>query len=75
VNVWTKEYNDSFILADVKFIFSLFASGLPDGFFFYQKSQFGKILEGLALEDVGTFYGQLVNFRAIWYILRTFGIF
>jgi hypothetical protein len=30
-------------------------------------------LEGLALEDVSTFYGHLVYF--IWYIVRSFGIF
>jgi hypothetical protein len=28
---------------------------LPDGIFSKQKSQFGKILEGLAIEDVGIF--------------------
>jgi hypothetical protein len=32
-------------------------------------------LEGLALEDVCIFYGHLVYFGAIWYILRPFGIF
>jgi hypothetical protein len=29
---------------------------------------FGLILDGLAIEDVSTFYGNLVNFTAIWYI-------
>jgi hypothetical protein len=49
--------------------------GLPDGIFSNQKSQFGKILKGLAMEDVGIFYGQLVYlfyghfvyFVVIWY--------
>jgi hypothetical protein len=61
--------------------------GLPDGFFSNQKSQFGYISEGLAMEDVGKFYGKLVNFRPcgifyghfayfppVWYILH-FGVF
>jgi hypothetical protein len=48
---------------------------LPDGFFSNQKSHFGKILEGLAMEDVGICYGHLVNFPAIWHILWPFGIF
>jgi hypothetical protein len=43
-------------------------SGLPDGIFSNQISQFGKILEGLAMEDVGTFYGDWVLFKVIWYI-------
>jgi hypothetical protein len=30
-------------------------TGLPDGIFSNQKSQFGLILEGLAIEDVGIF--------------------
>jgi hypothetical protein len=32
-------------------------------------------LEGLATEDVGIFYGRLVYFAAIWFILWPFGIF
>jgi hypothetical protein len=32
-------------------------------------------LEGLATNDVGIFYGHLVNFMAIWSILWPFGIF
>jgi hypothetical protein len=48
---------------------------LPDGIFSSLKSQFGKILEGRALEDVGTFYGHLLYFTAITYILWPFGIF
>jgi hypothetical protein len=44
---------------------------LPDGIFSNQKFQFGQILEGLAMEDVGMFYGQLVYFVNIWNILWT----
>jgi hypothetical protein len=47
-----------------------------------QKSQFGLILEGLAMEDVGIFYGRfglfychLVYFTAVWSILLPFGLF
>jgi hypothetical protein len=40
-----------------------------------QNSKFGKILEGIAMEDVGTFYGNLVHFKVFWYILLAFGIF
>jgi hypothetical protein len=28
---------------------------LPDGIFLYQKSQFGNILEGLGMENIGKF--------------------
>jgi hypothetical protein len=34
-----------------------------------QKSQFGQILEGLAMEDVGKVYGHLVYFTGILFIL------
>jgi hypothetical protein len=47
---------------------------LPDAFFSNQKSKFGLILEGLAMEDVGIFYGHLVDFTVFCYILWTFGI-
>jgi hypothetical protein len=50
-------------------------SVLPDGLFLNQKSQFGKILEGLVLEDVGIFRGHFVYFTAKWYILWSFGIY
>jgi hypothetical protein len=33
-----------------------------------------KILEGLAMEDAGMFYGHLVHFTVFCYILWTFGI-
>jgi hypothetical protein len=32
-------------------------------------------LEALATVDVGLFSGHLVNFKSIWYILWSFGIF
>jgi hypothetical protein len=50
-------------------------AGLPDGIFSDLKSQFGKILEGHAIEDVGIFYEHSVYFTAIRYILWTFGAF
>jgi hypothetical protein len=50
-------------------------SGLPDGFFSNPKSQFGKILEGLRLENVDIFYGHLKHFTDIWDILWPFGTF
>jgi hypothetical protein len=43
-------------------------SGLPDGLFSNQKSKFGQILEGLAMEDVGIFYGHLVHFTVFCFI-------
>jgi hypothetical protein len=61
-------------------------AGLPDGKFSNQKSQFGSILEGLAMQDVvifmaiwsilrplGTFRGPLVYLMAIWYLFSRFG--
>jgi hypothetical protein len=57
-------------------------SGLPDGLFSNQKSQFGKILVGLRLEnvdivcghleyftDVWDFYDHLLHFVFIWYMV------
>jgi hypothetical protein len=43
-------------------------------YFHTKKSHFGYILEGLGGENVGIFYDPLKFLRAIWYILRTFGI-
>jgi hypothetical protein len=43
----------------------LLHTGLPDGLFSNQKSQFGKILEGLVMENLGIFNAQLVYFTAI----------
>jgi hypothetical protein len=50
-------------------------SGLPDGLFSNQKSHLGSILEGLAIENLGTFYAHLVYFSAIENISRPIGIF
>jgi hypothetical protein len=47
---------------------------LPDGSFSNQKSKFGEILEGLAMKDIGVFYGHLVHFAVFCYILWIFGI-
>jgi hypothetical protein len=43
-------------------------------YFSNQKSQFGKFLWGLAMEDVGIFFGHLVYFIVIWYIFPHFGM-
>jgi hypothetical protein len=40
-------------------------TGLPDGTFSDQKWQFGHILDGLAMEEVGVFYGHMVYLTAI----------
>jgi hypothetical protein len=40
-----------------------------------QKYQFGSILEGVAMEDVGIFYCRLVYLMVIWHILRLRGTF
>jgi hypothetical protein len=52
-----------------------FKSGMPDGLFSNQKSQFGKILEGPAMQNVVIFYVHLVYFMAIVNISWPFGIF
>jgi hypothetical protein len=48
-------------------------AGLPDSTFSYQKSQFGYILEGLGIENVGTFMVILwsfgICFPSFWYIV------
>jgi hypothetical protein len=46
-----------------------FGTGLPDGFFSDQKSQFGQTLEGLRIENVDIFYARLEYFTDIWDIL------
>jgi hypothetical protein len=46
-----------------------------DGLFSNKTSQFGPILEGLAMENLGIFYDHLVYFTAIGKILWPFGIF
>jgi hypothetical protein len=58
----------------VKLKFETRRTRLPDGIFSNQKSQFGSILECLAMKDVGIIYCHLVYFMAIWYILWPFGI-
>jgi hypothetical protein len=50
------------------------AAGWQNGLFSNQKSKFGEILEGLAMEDHSIFYGHLVHFTAFCYIFCTFGI-
>jgi hypothetical protein len=42
---------------------------LPDGLFSNPKFQFGKISEGLRLENVDIFYGHQEYFTDIWDIL------
>jgi hypothetical protein len=51
------------------------AAGLPDGLLSNQKSKFGQILEGLAIENVVIFYGHLVHLTVFSYILWKFGMF
>jgi metabotropic glutamate receptor 6/7/8 len=47
--------------------------GLPDGILSNQKSQFGKIWEGLGMEKVGIFHGHMVYIIAFsfWYLYFT----
>jgi hypothetical protein len=44
---------------NVIFFLKNYHPGLPDGLLSYQKSQFGYILEGLGMENVGIFYDRL----------------
>jgi hypothetical protein len=68
--------------------FPLRHAGLPDGLFSNQKSQYGYLLEGLAMQNLGIFYDHLVYFTAIanifghlvyfpqpWYFVPRLGIF
>jgi hypothetical protein len=48
---------------------------LPDGIFAYQKSQFGHILEGLGIKNVGTFYCNFEYCTSIWYIYYYVGVY
>jgi hypothetical protein len=48
---------------------------LPDALVSDQKSEVGKIFEGLATENLGIFYDHLVCFTAIGNILWPLGIF
>jgi hypothetical protein len=52
-----------------------FEPRLPDGIFSDQTFQLGLILECLAMEDDGKFYGRMVCVIAISYTLWPFGIF
>jgi hypothetical protein len=52
-----------------------FEQGCQMVYFQTKNPKFGYILEDLAMEDVCAFYGRLVYFTAILYILWPFGIF
>jgi hypothetical protein len=54
------------IKRSLKIVSSRYVARLPDGIFSNPKYQFGQILEGLAMEDIGIFYGHLVYFTATW---------
>jgi hypothetical protein len=41
-------------------------TGLPDGWFSNQKSEFGYILEGLGMKKVGIFYSHFEYIATIW---------
>jgi hypothetical protein len=47
-------------------------TGLPDGIFSHQKSQFGSIMEGFGLENVCILYDHMEYFTAM---LWPFGLF
>jgi hypothetical protein len=65
--------NGGFVFAKLKVRPTVDQPGLPDGLFSIQKSQFGKILEGLRMENAGILYRQLEYFTVIWNILWPFG--
>jgi hypothetical protein len=44
-------------------------TGLPDGLFSIQKSQFWEIFHGLRLKNIDIFYGRLSCFTDKWVIL------
>jgi hypothetical protein len=48
-------------------------TGLPDGLFSNQKTQFGYILEGLGVENVDIFCGHLKYFTTMWFVFRAIG--
>jgi hypothetical protein len=48
--------------------------GLPDGKISYTKFQFLYKLEGLGVENVGTFYGYLVSICILWYLVIFFSV-
>jgi hypothetical protein len=51
------------VAVSAKILSTFLTTGLPDGLFSNQKSQFGKILDGLRLENVDIFNGHLEYFR------------
>jgi hypothetical protein len=53
------------VMGSRQFILEGSGSGLPDGLFSYQKSQFGYILVDLGMENNVIYYGHLVYFIAI----------
>jgi hypothetical protein len=61
------------ILTDSLMILSHCSPGLSDGTFSNQKSQFGKVLEGLGMEKVCIFCGHLEYITAMWCIFWPFG--
>jgi hypothetical protein len=50
-------------------------TGLPDGIFANHISQFWYILEGVRMENVGLFYGNVVPFMTNWYISWTYDMY
>jgi hypothetical protein len=53
--------------------FQHFDTGLPDGIFSNQTSQFGYIMEGRGMGKVGVLYDCLEYITAVWYMLCPFG--
>jgi hypothetical protein len=64
-NTFAIIYQSTIQLAADQVFLSTSRPGLPDGLFWNQKSQFGKILEGISMENLGIFYDHLVYFTAI----------
>jgi hypothetical protein len=59
MSVWRKTRAKHLIKRTLdRFYETILLPGLPDGLFSNPKSQFGKILEGLRLENVDIFYGH-----------------
>jgi hypothetical protein len=70
-NFFLKNYSVNKFVPQFCFHF-VCAPGLPDDLFSDQKLQLVYILEGLAMDDVSVFYGHLLYFVAICYILWPF---
>jgi hypothetical protein len=64
---WMSEFECHLLIVAV--IFEVVTSGLSDGLFSNQKSQFWVNFGGLKLENVDIFYGYLEYFADIWDIL------